>query len=206
MANSSTIKLVLSFVLIPSLTPASVQERTRGPAIPHPQTGTPATLFVNHEVTPCGCLSGSRPVLGARQDPETDKAQGEQVSLQPSATSGNHGRWMRSRRGHGMSWGGHTLGPPKVGHSWIQNHQEGEQAWPRSVNTLVGSRSHKPRAMFQGAPEAWWGWGKTGEYCSWERLAPPITTGSQVKNIHVQLNFETGLFLKINFVLGKTWA
>lgn len=117
MANSSTIKLVLSLILGPSLTPASVQERTRGLAIPHPQTGTPATLFVNHEVTPCGCLSGSRPVLGARQDPETDKARGEQVSLQPSATSGNHGRWMRSRRGHGVSWGGRTLGPPKVSHS-----------------------------------------------------------------------------------------
>ena len=155
MANSSTIKLVLSLILTPSLTPASGQERTRGPAAPHPQIGIPATLFVNHEVTPCGCLSGSRPVLGARQDTEMDKAQGEQVSFQRSATSGNCGRWMRSRRGHGMSWGGHTLGPPKVGHSWIQSHQEGEQAWLRSVNTLVGSRSHKPRAMFQGTLEAW---------------------------------------------------
>lgn len=40
MANSSTIKLVLSLILTPSLTPASGQERTRGLLPPTPKLGS----------------------------------------------------------------------------------------------------------------------------------------------------------------------
>ena len=142
------------------------------PCCPHPQIGIPATLLVNHKWPHMGASVG--PDCAWRQARHSNGQGTGRTGFRPAFSHLRESWETGSRRGHSMSWGDHTLGPAKVGHSWIQSHQEGEQAWLSSVNTLVGSKSYKPRAMFQGAPEAWWGWGKSGEYCSWERLAPPI--------------------------------
>lgn len=152
-----------SFLVPHSLQPLS-RKGPEAPAIPHPQTD------------PCHSVCKPRHAMWVPQGPDLCLVPGKTqkrtrhgenrfpFSLQPP----HRESWEMDEEQEGtwcvMGWP--HLGPPKVSHSWIQNHQEGEQAWPRSVNTLCGQQVSQAQGNVPGAPEAWWGLGKTGEYCS----------------------------------------
>lgn len=168
MANSPTIKLVFSFSHCALVTLASGQEGPRGPAAsPPPQNWGPCHSVSKPLSDPICVLQWAQ----HRQDTEMDKAQREQVFLQdPQATPGDRGRWVGSKRGYGMSWGGHTLGSrsfliPKPSRSWASLAQicdhtceqwdlQGQGKGPVGSGALMGL-------------------GSNSEYDSWEPLAPP---------------------------------
>lgn len=116
MANSSTIKLVLSSFLVPthsSLCPGKDQR----PCYPPPQTGTPATLFVNHE-TAMWVPQWVQTCAWCQARPRNGQGTGIGTGF-PSAFSHlrESWRWMMVMRDMACQWGGRDFGPSKVRHS-----------------------------------------------------------------------------------------
>lgn len=148
MANSPTIKLVLSFSHYALMTLASGQEGPRGPAAspPTPKLGTLPLCFTTK--WPQVCASVGPAQAGHRNGQGTMNRFSSKTLRPPQGIVGDGWAARRDMACHEVAtlWG--------HGCSWFQSHQEVGQAWLKSMTTLVNSGTCKDRAKARWALEA----------------------------------------------------